>query len=161
METTTDTKSTIILFDRATSQPQNTIFNIGTIISCSFLLAMNKSLYAMPINICTSGRDALSLDFINVQQISMHVNGGHFFYMGEFVSTPLLHLHFRVRRHLSQCPSAAICHTATERSRTLVGRSILYCHTTNIHLWHHRPTSLNRRHYFWSSLCKLYNIGNI
>ena len=40
---------------------------------------------------------------------------------------------------LSDCPSAAICHTATTWSRILVGRFNLYC-PTNIHLWHHETT---------------------
>ena len=42
---------------------------------------------------------------------------------------------------LLDCPSAAICHTATKRNRILVGRFNLYCHTTNIHLWCCGPTS--------------------
>jgi len=41
---------------------------------------------------------------------------------------------------LSDCPSAAICHTATKRKRILMGRFILYWHPTNIHLGHHRLT---------------------
>jgi len=40
--------------------------------------------------------------------------GAIFFHMEEFHSTALLRLHFHVRRHLSGCPSAAICHTAAE-----------------------------------------------
>jgi len=41
---------------------------------------------------------------------------------------------------LPDCPSAAICHTATTRNRILLGRFNRYCHTTNIHLQHHGPT---------------------
>jgi len=41
METITNAKSTIILFDRA-NQLENTIFNIVTTISCAFSLALNK-----------------------------------------------------------------------------------------------------------------------
>ena len=37
---------------------------------------------------------------------------------------------------LSHCPSAAICCTVTICNRILVGRFNLYCHPTNIHLWH-------------------------
>jgi len=36
---------------------------------------------------------------------------------------------------LSDCPSAAICHTATTCNGILAGMFNLYCHTTNIHLW--------------------------
>ena len=35
---------------------------------------------------------------------------------------------------LSDCHSAAICHTATKCNGIMVGRFSLYCHTTNIHL---------------------------
>jgi len=43
-------------------------------------------------------------------------------------------------RILSNCPSAAICHTATKCNGIPVGRFNLYCHTTNICLWCHGPT---------------------
>ena len=45
---------------------------------------------------------------------------------------------------LSDCPSAAICCTATKCDRILAERFCLYCHSTNIHLWYHM-------HYFWRS----------
>ena len=51
---------------------------------------------------------------------------------------------------LSDCPSAACCHTATKCNRTLVGRFSSYCHTTSSHLWHYGPTSQTRRHYIQS-----------
>ena len=55
----------------------------------------------------------------------------------------------------SGCPSAAICHTATKCNRMiLVGKINLYCHPTNICLWHCEPTEYSGRHYFWSSPCK-------
>jgi len=41
---------------------------------------------------------------------------------------------------LSYSPSAAICCMATTCNRILVGRFNLYCHTTDIRLWHHRRT---------------------
>ena len=41
----------------------------------------------------------LFLVSINIQKMSMNVNGSHFFHMEEFISTPLLHTHFHVRRH--------------------------------------------------------------
>jgi len=36
---------------------------------------------------------------INIQQVLMHINGGHFFLIHEFSDTPLLHMHFHVRCH--------------------------------------------------------------
>ena len=36
---------------------------------------------------------------------------------------------------VTDCPSAAICHTATKCNRTLLGGFNLYCHITNICLW--------------------------
>ena len=47
---------------------------------------------------------------------------------------------------LSDCLSAALCHTATKRNGILGGRFSLYRHTTNIHHWY-------RRHYFRSRPC--------
>ena len=38
---------------------------------------------------------------------------------------------------LSDCPSAAICHTARNCNGILVGRFNFYCHPTYIHLWCH------------------------
>ena len=43
---------------------------------------------------------------VNIQQLSMNVNGCHFFPREEFSSTPLLNMHFHVRCHpvrLSLC----------------------------------------------------------
>jgi len=54
METTTDTKRTITLFDREDSQLQNTVFYIVTTITSAFSPAMNKSLHAPLTQICTS-----------------------------------------------------------------------------------------------------------
>ena len=42
--------------------------------------------------------------------------------MEEFSDTPLLHVHFHVRPTVSDCPFAAICHTAVTRHGILVGR---------------------------------------
>jgi len=51
---------------------------------------------------------------------------------------------------LSDCPSAAICHTATKCYSILVGRFNLCCHST---IWHCccGPTLQNRTHSFQSS----------
>jgi len=55
-----DTKRTIRLFNRTNSQSQNILFfNIVTTISYAFLPAVNKSLHAVLITICTSGGEPL------------------------------------------------------------------------------------------------------
>ena len=60
VESITDTKSTLTLSDRGNSQLQNTIvFCIVTAISYAFLPAVNKSLHAMLVIICTSKCDPL------------------------------------------------------------------------------------------------------
>ena len=133
METTIGRKSTITVFHRTSSQLQNTISNLVTTISYVFSPAVNRSLQVTLIKICTiranlllhSCYDSATADTlhppprahipclvcINVQQASMNVSGCHFFCMGEFNSTPLLHSVSDAM--LSNFPSAAICHTAT------------------------------------------------
>jgi len=55
---TTDTKSTITLFDRTNSKLQKKIFfNIAITINHAFLPAMNQSLHTTLVKICTSGGD--------------------------------------------------------------------------------------------------------
>jgi len=49
-----------------------------------------------------------SLVSINIQQVLMNINGGHFFCMEEFRGTPLLHPHFHVRCHSVRLPLC--CH---------------------------------------------------
>ena len=48
----------------------------------------------------------------------------HFFFIHSSTSDAIL----------SDCPSAVICHTATECNGILGGRFSFYCHTTNIRL---------------------------
>ena len=101
METTIDTKSTIILFDRANSQLQNTIFNMVTTTSSAFSPARNNSLHAVLVKIAWPSRmwlvfyitvataethhslphcaHILCLVSINPQQATMNVSGCHFF----------------------------------------------------------------------------------
>ena len=94
---TTGTKSIVTLFDRPNSQLWNIIFNIITTISNEFLPAMNKSLRARLLKICTSKGDTLavataetsqptpycthihSLVSINGQQATLNVNDCKFF----------------------------------------------------------------------------------
>ena len=70
---------------------------------------------------------------INVQQVLMNIRGCSFsfFCMEEFNDTPVLRMHFHVRYDgRSDCPSAAVCHTATKCNGILVGWFNFYCHTT-------------------------------
>ena len=140
------TKNTVTLF-----------FNIVTTVSCAFLLAMNKSLCAMIIKICLSGGDPSSVAIavmqhllppcalihcwvsINIQQVSMNVTAWKF-----SAWSAVTHLCF-IRSSLSdtdvsECPSAAIWHTAIRRNGILVGRYNHYCHP-NVCLWCCGPTS--------------------
>jgi len=62
---------------------------------------------------------------------------------------------------LSDCPSTAICHTTTKTEYWWEN-----IRSTSISSTCHRPTSLRRRHYFWSSIysrfslpCKVIAIG--
>jgi len=92
METTTDIKSTVTLFDRANSKLQGFI-NMVTITGCAFSPAMNNRLHAMLTKICTSAGDPLlplhhppphcinihCLVFINIQAASVRVSGSNLF----------------------------------------------------------------------------------
>ena len=77
----------------------------------------------------------------NVQQVSMNVTWCHFIpHVEEFNNTPLLHGHSSMSDAiLSDCPSAAICHTATTWDGMSVGRFNFYHHTTTICLRHCGP----------------------
>ena len=122
----TKTKSTITLFDRANSKLQNIFFSIVTTIRCAFSPAMNKSLHAALVNICTSRGDPLSLlpllkctipphcaDIhclisINVQHALMNVSGCHHFCTEEFSDTALIHMRSHARLHSVRLPLC--CH---------------------------------------------------
>ena len=91
-------------------------FNIVITISYAFSPATNNSLHA-----------------------TRHPSGGHSLFhscYGHpcFISTSMSDA------ILSDCPSAAIRHTATKCNRILLGRFKLYCHTTSICLYHCGPT---------------------
>ena len=122
VETTTDTNSTITVFDRAYSQVQSTVFNTVATISYAFLPAMNKSLHAVLIKICTGGGAPLSLPSLQKHTahcltvlhplLGLHKRSAnvsecqqvHFFHIEKFSSTPSLHLHFHVRHRSVRLP---------------------------------------------------------
>ena len=145
-------------------------FNIVTTINYAFSPAMNYSLHAALLTICTSGGNPLLLS--SVMKCTTHCLTALTFTVwslytfskcwwmsvGAIFSTwrnSVPHLCF-IRTStpdaiLSDCPSAAVWHTATKWNGKLVGRFSLYCHPTNIHLWCYEPKKWNRTHYFWSS----------
>lgn len=176
METTTDTKNIITLFDILSYQ--TLFFDIATTISCVFLTAMNESLHPILIKICMAVWNMVCLSCscchhwnvppphltvlistvwfsINVHQASMNINKCIFFLVEEFNDTPLLHVHFHVRWwHLPY--SAAFCYMATKCSNSggKVQLLLPYYHRLPLMLW----ANLSRRHYFRTSLV---NVGCI
>ena len=161
METTTATQSTTTLYGRATEH----CFSLLPPLAMHFhQWGMNNSLHAKPIKMGTSRDDQLfhscyvsaiaelhhspphcvhicCLVSINIQEASMNVNGCHLFLMEEISSTPLIHLHFHIRCHfvrLSLCCHLLLrgTHSIITCNEILVGRFNIYCHTTNICLWH-------------------------
>ena len=115
-------------------------FNIGVTINYTLSPVMNKSLYSALIKICISGGDLLLLLPLLKCTTTTSV-----------CSQPLLGL----RKHsanisecqlvpifphggdtiLSDCPSAAICHTATICNRILVGKLLPYYQHLHLMLW--------------------------
>ena len=140
-------------------------FNIVTNISCGSSPEMNKILHVTLVKICTAIRNmacfliALAaaetqhplphcahihcLVSTNIQQAQFNISRCHFFLTEEFSSTPLLHTPSHVRHHLSDCPSAAICHTVTTCNGIRAGKFSHYCHTTDMCsgvMGHHHKT---------------------
>jgi len=127
------------------------------VLAIPLLPVMNKSLNAVLIKICMAIQNMAYISYhcyycwnalpaasqcshslFGVPKCSASINK---FQWMQFISewrNSMTHLCF-VRTSmsdsiLSDCPSAAICHTATTCDRTSVGKFSLYCHTTNIHL---------------------------
>ena len=140
METTTDTKSTITLFDRTNSQLQNTVFqfsNTVTTISYAFSSVMNKSLYATLVKICMAIWNVACLSHCchhcwntpSTASLCSHPLFGlckHSASIDECQWVPFFPKQKNSMKHLcfisistsdtilSGCPPAAICHTATK-----------------------------------------------
>jgi hypothetical protein len=74
----------------------------------------------------------LCLVSINIQQVSLNVNGCNFFCMEEFNDTPPLRKHFHVRRHFSRLLLFCYLSHGNKTYKLLAGRFNLYCHTTSI-----------------------------
>ena len=157
METTTESNSTITLFDRANSQLQNITFqhshhhqlcifdNNEQEPSCC---ACRKQKFFASAKVthcchCWNASPTTSLVYIhclvsrNIQQVPMEVNGFHFFHMEKFNSTSLFQTHFHVRHHFVKLPLCCLLSHTTKCNGILARGFKLYCHTTNIHLGCH------------------------
>lgn len=139
METLAGTKSIVAQTDWANCQLQNAIFQ-----HCRHMLVMLCSYKSAPVEVlspllkCTAHHitaHSHCLVSIDVQQPLMNVTGCNIFHAEEFSGT-LGSIHTSMSDTiLSNCPAAAICCRVAKWNRMLVGRFILYCHTTtNIHL---------------------------
>lgn len=120
-----------------------------TTISCAFLAAMNTSLYAALIEVCTCGSDPLFQStyhsiiaemyhpphhcvhihcFVSInQQALMDVDGCLLFAWRSSVT----HLWFTCT-FMTECPFVAIYYKARRCNRILLRRSTLCCHPKNI-----------------------------
>jgi len=79
----------------------------------------------------------------------MDANGCHFLCINKFTDTSFLFIHTSMSDAiLSDCSSAAICHTAIKYNWIVVGRFRPYCHITSIHLWCYGPKYWNGMSYF-------------
>ena len=126
VETTTDTNSTITVFDRAYSQVQSTVFNTVATISYAFLPAMNKSLHAAPLELwtrlscCHCGNSPhcahiYCLVSVNIQQALVNVSGCCQFHKEEFIAA-----------HALPC-QAPFCQTATLLSSAAWQQNVTEC----------------------------------
>ena len=155
MPPTTDTKTTITLFDGANSQLQNTISQhshhcelcIFTSSEQESACHAHKNLHGclkhgfsfmslLPLLKCTTLSHCthiLCLVFINIQHAQFFPHEGLRWCIFALIYTSMSDA------ISSDCPSAAISHPATKCSGILVGRFILYCHIINICLRHCGP----------------------
>ena len=117
METTTNTKSTITLFNRTNSQLQNILFWQSPLLTVHFCSngqepawCVRNTLYQRRWPTVTTPETYHSLftvltsSGLYIQQALMNVSGCHFFHVEEFSDTSLLHLHSDVRCHSVRLP---------------------------------------------------------
>jgi len=146
METTTDTKSTIILLDRANSQLQNTIFQHSHHHEIYIFASEEQELTCCTCKNLRQQRQPT----VAVTIAEMHHPPPHWTHIHCLVPRNIqqalinwmAHLCTSMSdAHLSDCSSASICHMESKHNGILVGRYNLYCHTTNICLWCRGPSS--------------------
>jgi len=155
METTTDTNNTITPLDRAK-------FIESSLFCFAFSSNMNNSLHAILMKICTAICMAFpshhchhcwctpptislcSHPLIIQRDYSASVNECQWMPFVPQKKHSMTHLCFIYTSMsdtiLSDCPSAAIHHTATKCNGILSGRFIFYCYISNIFFWHPGPT---------------------
>jgi len=162
METSTDTKNTITLSDRANSWQQNVFLSTySPPLAVHFCQPWTRACIPRSWKAAWQSRTWISstslssllkhhplphyahihcLDSTKMQQVSMNVSGCHFSAWRNLV-THLCFIHTSMSDIiLTGCPSATICHTATKCHGIVVGMFSLYCHTTTICLWGCGPT---------------------
>ena len=134
-------------------------FNLVTTVSSAFPSAINKSLHAVHVKICTS--EGVPLSFLQLQThrllphctyihclVSTNISASidecqevHFFSVWRNSVTHLCFIDASMSDAiLSDCPSAAICHMAT-MCNGILPESFNLCHTTTIFPWCHGSTS--------------------
>ena len=154
METTTDTRSTIEVFDRANSQLQSSILQLSHY-QYQWIFASNEQETACQL-VKSAWMSRMWLVFhvaVISASLCSHLFGlyKHSASINECQWVPFFP-HEGIQWHtfasyallcqtsFCQYPSTAICHMATKCNGMLVGRFNLYYHTTNIHLWRCRST---------------------
>mgnify|MGYP001854630505 FL=1 len=178
MKTSTDRKRTIRLFDRGNSHLQNTIFqyshyhklciftNNEQEHACHTCNTRHKqrwpsvsypphTTHCLTVLTSTAGLHKRSASINEHQWVPFFSTWRNsvtdFCFMCISMSDTIV----------SDCPSTAICHTATKCNGILVERFKPYCHTTNIRFWCHGPTSWKERHYLQSSPCNCTSYGQL
>ena len=135
----TSTKSTATLLDRANPQVQNAIFSVVTTTTCASSPVTKKSLCSPQVEVTHTTRclTVLASTVWSPSVFSKHqlISAGAVFSAWQNSVTHLCFICTPVPGSiLSDCPSAAICHTATTCNGRPTGRFNLYHRTTNIHL---------------------------
>ena len=153
METIIDTKNTITLFDRASSQLQNTVttiswfvwtiwlrcclFRVVTVVhghpehGLAFITLSPPLKRTTATSLCwypLFGHHKCSANVDEYQWVPFLSAWRNSVALCCFTCTSMSDT------TLSDCSSAASCNMATKRNGTLTGRFNPYCHTTNIHL---------------------------
>ena len=150
------TKNAITLIDKEHSHlQQNTLFQQSPLLAMHFLPVMNKSLCAALIKICTCGSEpqlqqlkhtthlltVLTSTAWSPQMFNKHwwMPVGTIFSTWRNSISPLWFTWTSTSETtVSDCPS--LPSVAHHQNGILEGRFNLYCHPTNIHLWHSEPT---------------------
>jgi len=146
-ETTSDTASTVTLLDRANSQLQNTVLQQLPPLAMHFCQQWAR-VYVMLVKTCASGGNSLLLSSllklttslwshhclvsINIQQVSVNVNGCNFSSWRNSVTQLCFICTSMSDSILSDCPFCCH-HMATKCDGILVGRFRLYS------CYHQRP----------------------